>query len=425
VKLHVVVPAFNCMDYLPQCLASIATQGRLADTVTIIDDASTDPEQAAYLRRAVLEDMSAGREGRWRVVFNDRNQEVARNLWEYHQALDPAPDDVIVEVDGDDRLAPGALARIAGAYAADPDVWLTYGSYEYWPDPGYWDNPALPYPPEVVSAASYRTHRVLFNHPETWRAFLWQRLTEADLQDDLGRWVRRTWDYTVMMPLLEMAGTHWRHLPDVNYLYTHTNPASHVRIPEHTAEAEAEAHDIRRRPPKLPVPDEHIANPRRKRDLLVSLAKRYGMHDVIETGTGMGDLAEWLRHAFRNVWTVELDDASHQRCLARFAGVENVMLYPGDSSLFVAKFAQRGPHLFFLDAHYSGPGTAKGVTDTPVREELAAIYADGLDHVAVIDDARLFGTDPAYPSPLEVGVLVSPRYVSFVDDMIVITPDPL
>jgi hypothetical protein len=58
----------------------------------------------------------------------------------------------------------------------------------------------------------------------------------------------------------------------------------------------------------------------------------------------------------------------------------------------------REPALFWLDGHYSGAGTARGKADTPVLRELAHILADPtLDHVVIIDDARCFGTDPAYP----------------------------
>jgi glycosyltransferase involved in cell wall biosynthesis len=416
VKIHVVVPAYNCMDFLPACLDSIAQQTRPADTVTIIDDASTDPEQARFIQTycSPLAD--------WRVVLNETNLEAAHNIWNAHTFIDPAPDDVIVELDGDDRLTPNALERIAAEYA-DPDVWLTYGSYEYWPDPNHWDNPALPYPPDVVAARTYRTHRVLFNHPETWRAFLWSRLTPADLQDNQGRWIRRTWDYAAMMPLLEMAGTHWRHIPDVLYLYTHKNPLSHVRSPEHQADADHEAAAIRGRQPRLPIPDDHIANPRRKRDMLARLADDHVIVDVVETGSGVGDLTEWLRHAFRNVYTVELDPRSYETVRDRFAAVRNVHPWRGHSADYLSNLVTTYPVLFFLDAHYSGPGTARGDDgDTPVLVELKAIYRDGQDHVVVIDDARLFGTDPAYPTPIEVGQAVSPRRVTFADDMIIIQP---
>jgi hypothetical protein len=57
------------------------------------------------------------------------------------------------------------------------------------------------------------------------------------------------------------------------------------------------------------------------------------------------------------------------------------------------------PALFWLDGHYSASVTARGEKDTPIFEELEHILrAPDLGHVIVIDDARHFGSDPAYPT---------------------------
>jgi hypothetical protein len=48
--------------------------------------------------------------------------------------------------------------------------------------------------------------------------------------------------------------------------------------------------------------------------------------------------------------------------------------------------------------------------DTPILEELAHILgAADIRHVVVIDDARLFGTDPAYPTLDTVAAFVTSR----------------
>jgi len=49
--------------------------------------------------------------------------------------------------------------------------------------------------------------------------------------------------------------------------------------------------------------------------------------------------------------------------------------------------------------NFSGGVTAQGEKDTPIYEELAHIFGSRENrHVIIIDDARLFGTDPAYPT---------------------------
>ena len=417
--IHVVVPTYNCMDFLPRCLDSIAAQdcGEPWD-VWVIDDASTDHTQPEFIT-----DYCA-RPG-WTAVLNHTRREAARNIWDAHRLIDPDPDDIIVEVDGDDALAhDGVLRRLAEVYT-DPDVWLTYGSYQYWPDPDHWDNPALPYPPEVVAGRAYRQHPVLFNHPETWRAFMWERLAPWELQTPDGEWIRRTWDYAAMMPLLELAGGHWRHLPDTLYLYTHQNPASHVKLPEHQAQAEYEAEVVRSRPQREPIPDDHVATPRRKRDMLLRLRDRYDLGVLIETGTGMGDLLHWCWRHFEMSYSVEFDQMSYEHCQGRFDRDVDVCLVHGDSAVVLPTILRqvRESAVVFLDAHWSG-GTERASVDCPVVDELAAILADGPVHAIVIDDARLFGSDPAYPTVDQVRAQVAGRYsrVEVVDDMIVIEP---
>jgi len=63
--------------------------------------------------------------------------------------------------------------------------------------------------------------------------------------------------------------------------------------------------------------------------------------------------------------------------------------------------------LFWLDGHYSGGDTARGDSDTPVNEELRAIFQPGGPaHIVLIDDARCFGTHPAYPTVEHIKQLV-------------------
>ena len=427
--IHVVVPAYNSMPWLPTCLGSLASQTYPDFDVTVIDDASTDPRQAGWIDAYCSERAEQG----WRAILNgDTNLEAAQNIWHAHRFLDADPDDIIVELDGDDWLAHDqVLAHIAEAYE-DPDVWLTYGSYRYWPNPDHWHNPALPYPPDVVAARTYRTHPVLFNHPETWRAFMWERLSEWELKDDRGQWIRRTWDYAAMMPLLELAGAHWRHLPEELYVYNHSNQLSHVRNPEHNAQAAFEAESVKNRAPRDPIPDAHIDNPRRKRDMLIRLRDRYGLRTLVETGTGVGDLTHWVWRHFDHVYTVEMDDQSYAHAAQRFARHrDRITCWHGDSAEILRAFLGRStaPGLFFLDAHYSGPGTARGSLDTPLAEEIALIVSAGPERVIVVDDARLL-TDPegytGYPHLDKLGHQMATvgRMMSVEDDMIVIEPGP-
>jgi predicted O-methyltransferase YrrM len=151
------------------------------------------------------------------------------------------------------------------------------------------------------------------------------------------------------------------------------------------------------------------APPQVKQAVLRDVARAHGLRFLVETGTYLGDTAAALAPEFDALVTIELDPGLHQRARQRFAGVDKVICLHGDSGVLLPQIMARlaAPTLFWLDAHYSGPGTARGEVDTPVLAELRTILRHpSRGHVVVIDDARLFGLDPAYPTVRQTWDLV-------------------
>ena len=65
------------------------------------------------------------------------------------------------------------------------------------------------------------------------------------------------------------------------------------------------------------------------------------------------------------------------------------------------------PCLFWLDAHYSGKGTAKEDVITPIIYELQCILnSSNLNHVILIDDARFFIGKNGYPTIKELKEII-------------------
>jgi len=175
-----------------------------------------------------------------------------------------------------------------------------------------------------------------------------------------------------------------------------------------------------------PVPPPHAV----KQQALLAHADRYGLRTLVETGTCYGDMVEAVRRDFERVYSIELSEDLHAEARRRFRGRSNVVLVQGDSAVELADVIRslEGPALFWLDGHYSGADTAKGEQETPVLAELRHIFAEGnATHVVIVDDARLFGTDPAYPSVDElcafVGSLQAGVDILVKDDMIHIVPN--
>jgi hypothetical protein len=174
-----------------------------------------------------------------------------------------------------------------------------------------------------------------------------------------------------------------------------------------------------------PVPPPHFV----KQGVLRRYAERYRLKIFVETGTHHGDMVQAMKPLFRKIYSIELGDKLFEDAQRRFERDAHVELIHGDSGKELRRVVERidQPALFWLDGHYSAGDTARGEKDTPILEELDHILqAPDLGHVIVIDDARCFGTDPAYPTiqALREYVLSRRPYlrVAVEDDSVRITP---
>ena len=174
-----------------------------------------------------------------------------------------------------------------------------------------------------------------------------------------------------------------------------------------------------------PLPPPHVFKQRALREH----AQRFGLKVLVETGTYYGDMLEAMKGSFDRLYSIELSTALHRQARQRFRRDRQIELIQGDSGAELGKLMPkiRQPSLFWLDGHYSGGETAKGTRDTPIYDELKHIFASGeRRHVILIDDARMFGTDPEYPSIEQLTGFVHSHWpgaeVSVADDSIRVTP---
>lgn len=147
----------------------------------------------------------------------------------------------------------------------------------------------------------------------------------------------------------------------------------------------------------LPSPADHAD----KQALIRDLAERHGARTLVETGTYLGDMVAAMLGRFDRIISIELSEELHQRATERFAGEDSVVLLQGDSGEKIADAIAMldGLAIFWLDGHYSGGITASADLATPIMQELETIFALGnAGHVVIIDDARLFGRNPGYPT---------------------------
>ena len=162
-----------------------------------------------------------------------------------------------------------------------------------------------------------------------------------------------------------------------------------------------------------------------KRDILRHYARRYRLRSFVETGTYFGEMVNALKGEFEQIQSIELNEFLFERAKRRFMNYSHIRILHGNSAsmLPLALASVKQPTLFWLDAHYSGGITACGDQHSPIFLELHHIFHHPIrGHVIVIDDARLFGTDSAYPTLEQLRDYIvaqsTPRKLEVIDDAI-------
>lgn len=225
-----IVTGRNTRAHLERCLASLSCQLWPNYTAVVVDDASTDG--SAELAEEVCE-----REG-WTFIGRTERVGALRNQIDAIRASGDDPDDVLVWVDGDDRLAgPDTFQILDRHYEAGALV--TWGSYE--PDPpSATCPPARPYPPKVVRRNAYREYArprqqggqgggICHNHLRSMARSVFNQIGESDFRDDRGELFASTPDAVVFFPALELARGAVAFVPDVLLYYTSDLPQAEWR----------------------------------------------------------------------------------------------------------------------------------------------------------------------------------------------------
>lgn len=174
-----------------------------------------------------------------------------------------------------------------------------------------------------------------------------------------------------------------------------------------------------------PVPPPHVF----KQRTVKGYASRYSTHVLIETGTHLGTMVYAVRKQFERIESIELDTELYNYAVQRFSQFDYIHIHHGDSGDILPAILEEvdEPCLFWLDSHYSGSGTARGNLDTPIMQELSAIFEHHVkNHVILIDDARDFVGKNDYPTLDELESFVCARrpnlHFDVNDDIIRLVP---
>ena len=146
----------------------------------------------------------------------------------------------------------------------------------------------------------------------------------------------------------------------------------------------------------LPMPDYG------KQKAGIEYLKKYQNMIFVETGTYKGKMTYAVQPWVNVIHTIELDTRHFRNVTKRFDGIAKIHIYQGQSGQLLPEIIKKidSPILFWLDAHYSAGSTAKADIETPILQELDAIFEHPLidQHIILIDDARSFIGQHDYPT---------------------------
>lgn len=219
--LVIVIPSYNNITWYERNLDSLARQTHTNWHALYIDDCSTDNTGQVVQNYIDQNNLSE------KIMYtrNEHNHGALYNIYRAVHAC--APSDIIILLDGDDWLKDEhALAHINALYQ-DPEVWLTYGKAQIYPDGGIigWQS----VPQEVVASNSFRSYQWMTTHMRTFYAWLFKKIRKEDLLYE-GKFFSCAWDLALMFPMLEMAGMHSTLCPEVVYIYNMSNPISDYNV---------------------------------------------------------------------------------------------------------------------------------------------------------------------------------------------------
>lgn len=165
----------------------------------------------------------------------------------------------------------------------------------------------------------------------------------------------------------------------------------------------------------------------------------------VETGTNVGETAEWASDHFREVTTIEIDDDLYETATTKRGHIENLNFVKGDSAAELGPVLTDldAPAVIHIDAHMGGKWLASAgdttaneeFTECPLMDELDALKDLDHRHYLFIDDARVFtsprrepfNTDdwPTLQEAVHKIEEVDPEYdiIIYLDELIAIPAD--
>lgn len=188
-RFFVVIPGYNCGEYIGECLDSLKAQTFTGWTALVADDCSSD--DTAERVRPYLADprirLRTGAERAW----------LMGNTLAGLRSLDLRPSDVVAILDGDDWIRPTCLERLWEQHCAGYDLAYTDEDIQ-----GQDHSVARPF----IKTAPARAQAWGFSQLRSFKGYLFNQLADDTFRDRDGTYFRAAGDLSLYLPMAELAG---------------------------------------------------------------------------------------------------------------------------------------------------------------------------------------------------------------------------
>ena len=206
----IVIPSYNNAACCLRNIFSVLTQKYTNYRIIYINDGSTD--QTGQLVEQYVKEHNQ----QHRVTIIHNTQRLGAGANKYRAAQMCKDDEIYCDLDGDDWFAHEHVLSHINELYADPNVWVTYGQFIYYPKgmPGW----AGKLQDSIIERNQVRYNDWLTTALRTFYAGLFKRVAPDYLKID-GQFVTTASDLAFMFCVIEMAGKHSRFVPEILYVY--------------------------------------------------------------------------------------------------------------------------------------------------------------------------------------------------------------
>lgn len=219
-KINVIVPFYNCKNFLEGCVSSVMTQKYDNFHIYFIDDFSNDNSW----------DVLPHEDKRATCIRNNVNLTALPNI---HKIITEfcEPDSICILLDGDDKLLNKNVLSFINEIYNTHDCWFQYGQ-SLWSDGrrGF----ACAYSKEEFNNLRKSPFKV--SHLRSFRAGVYHKIKEQDesfsiMKDKDGNFYRSCYDVPIVWSIMELSGYEKIYFNDTPvYLYNRDNPLNDDKL---------------------------------------------------------------------------------------------------------------------------------------------------------------------------------------------------